>query len=183
MRERYVQIPAFTSPDRHIVSSTKAAGGFDAELAGSVFFSVCINSKGKPEHYAAGEYKLMPLPPDKATLFLAGNRGKAWFSLMAPGNLVLTVQDNGICSVHVRRVNTELATKEFLRVIYHYGKKKKLEEQELQKATLPYGTTLTRTFFLLENDGAHKQTAVLTVTDADSAPLQALMSINNNVIP
>lgn len=162
-----VSVPAFAATD------------FAAELAGQVFFSACVNSKGETSGYWVGEYKFVPLPAEKAALFLQGSEGQAWFSLMAPGNLVLTIHKNGLCSVHVRRVDTEAMTKEFTWVINYAWKGKKIEELEARTSTYPYGHSLTRSFLLSEVDGAKQQQAVITTSAAATAPLQALLSITN----
>lgn len=158
---------------------TSAAGDFAAEFAGQVFFSACINSKGNTSGYWLGEYKFVPLPTEKGALFLQDAEGQAWSSLMAPGNLVLTIHKTGLCSVHVRRVNTEAMTKEFTRVINYAWRDKKIEELGSSVSSHPYGESLTRSFLLSEVDGTKQQKAVFTISATIAAPLQALLSITN----
>lgn len=155
-----------------------AADDATAELAGHIFFSACVNSKGDPSSYWVGEYKFLPLPAEQTALFLRGE-GQAWSSQLAPGNLVLTVHKSGLCSVHVRRVDTEAMTKEFTWVLNYAWKGKKIEELEPSTASYPYGKSVTRRFLLSELDGTKQQRAVITTSAASDAPLQALLSITN----
>lgn len=79
-----------------------------------IYASLCL--KNLPNLQALRE-KLRPipsLPPEKATLFLAGNPGDAWSVPDKYGTFVLALPTGkNFCAVHVRRASTETAIKLF----------------------------------------------------------------------
>ena len=148
-----------------------------ADFAANLFFSICLIGKGNPDRpLEYPEFHLSQLRPDAEVMFLFGKPGKAWAANVSFGNFVVSITDDHLCSVHVRRVVASEATEVFLIALRHITSGGALEELPPEEKRLPYGKVITRSFVFLPADQSAFYSAVLSTTEAPDAPLQAIMS-------
>ncbi|MHB1188022.1 NMCC_0638 family (lipo)protein [Thiobacillus sp.] len=160
-------------------ASAEAGNDQKADFSGQLFFEQCIAGRGDAASITVrNDFSLVPLPDSKAKLFLNNQPGKAWTALVPFGNFVLTIHSHGLCSVHIRRVDSLAIKEAFLWVLnYTAGKSGKVEQISEEQLEQEYGLLHQYTYKVTGRDGFGSYNAVLSVTDSSMAPLQALMSI------
>jgi hypothetical protein len=148
-----------------------------AAFAANLFFSLCLIEKGNPDSPSRyPEFRLNRLRPDAEEMFLSGKPGKAWGANASFGNFVVSITDDRLCSVHVRRVAASKATEVFLLALKHITDGGAMQELPREEKNYPYGTVVTRSFAYLPKQQDAFYLAVLSTTDAPDAPVQAIMS-------
>lgn len=148
-----------------------------ADFAANLFFSICLIGKGNPENpLQYPEFSLSRLRPEAEAMFLYGKPGKAWAANVSFGNFVVSITDDHLCSVQVRRVVASEAEDVFLIAMKHITGKGAMEELPREEKILPYGKVVTRSFVFLPQDQNAFYSTVLSITESPDAPLQAIMS-------
>jgi len=149
-----------------------------AAFATSIFYSICVSNRGNPDRVSGyAEFNLVPLIPAARHHFLEGKSGKAWSAKVTSGQFVLTISDEGKCSVHVRRISTKEILAKFALLIKHIEKKGNVAELPKEEKTFSFGTVSTRYFMSYPNSKEAIFLLDIATSDALEAPSQAVMSI------
>jgi hypothetical protein len=99
--------------------SVEAGNDKSADYSVRLLFEKCIAEKADVNlinaFIASGnDFSLAQLPDSKAELFLNNAPGKAWGASVPFGSFVLSIRDNGLCSVHIRQVDSLAIKEKFL---------------------------------------------------------------------
>ena len=147
-------------------------------FAASIFHSICVIGRADPDRVSSySEFNLAPLTPSAQQHFLAGKSGKAWSAKTMSGQFVLTIADEGKCSVHVRRVSAKEMLSKFSLLIKHMEKKGKITELPKEEKIFGFGTVTTRYFLNYPNNKEAIYLLDIATSDAPDAPAQAVISI------
>lgn len=169
----------------HFQSSAFAIGNDrDADFAARLFFEQCIANQGNLTSINAdNDFHLAPLADSKAKPFLNNQAGKAWVALGTFDNFILTIHNNGLCSVHIRHVDSLAIKEAFLWDLnYIAGKSGEVAQTEDKQQRLNSGVLHQYSYQVFgEKFGAYKATLHSTASNAE--PLQAVMSIAPATLP
>jgi hypothetical protein len=158
--------------------SMATEGDNQANSFAKIYASLCLKNL---QDLRALREKLAPLPklpPDKAALFLSGRQGEAWPVPDKHGTFVLTLlTGKNFCAVHVRRANTETATRLFTALVANapFPITAKLVQDE-QTHTAASGAVHTLSYEWSVPIAPRKMLFTLTTAPSESAGLQVLGS-------
>ncbi|MEK7810672.1 MAG: hypothetical protein AAB278_02515 [Pseudomonadota bacterium] len=150
----------------------------NADFAARLFFEQCIAFHANPTSINAdNDFHLAPLAASKAKPFLNNQTGKAWEALGTFGNFVLTIHDNGLCSVHIRHVDSIAIKEAFLWDLnYIAGKSGEVTQTDDKQLKFKYGLLHQYSYQVFgEKFGAY--IATLHSTTNNTEQFQAVMSI------
>ncbi len=153
-------------------------GENQASSFANIYASLCLKHLNNLE-VLREKLKPMPkLPPEKASLFLAGNAGDAWPVPDKHGTYVLVLPaGKDICAVHVRRADTEAAKKQFENLVANAPSPliaKQVRNDQTQTAV--NGPTQTVAYEWSAPNAPRKMLFTLTTAPSEEAQLQVLGS-------
>lgn len=153
-------------------------GEDQASSFANIYASLCMKNLSNLE---ALREKLKPvpkLPPEKAAMFLAGDLGDAWPVPDKHGAFVLALPNGkNLCTVYVRRANTEAAKKWFTGLVANAPSPLvAVQVKNEQAKTTANGQTETVSYEWSVPNATRKMLFTLTTASSDNAQLQVLGS-------
>ena len=144
----------------------------------NIYASLCLKNLTNLEALREKLKPMPKLPPEIATMFLAGNPGDAWPVPDKHGTFVLALPSGmNFCAVHVLRANTEAAKKLFASLVANAPSPliaKQVKNEQAQTAA--NGQTQTISYEWSVPNAARKMLFTLTTASSDTAQLQVLGS-------
>lgn len=146
-------------------------------FAMNVFHSVCLLGKGDaalPAQYP--EYRLRELLPEAQAQFLRSRPGKVWAAQVPYGNFAVVITEDRECSVYVRRIAQRVALGRFEFTLRNFAQKGTLKEEPPVSKPVPHVQMDTRSFSLVSDFDATPYMAVISTSESEQAPLQAIFT-------
>lgn len=164
-----------------LVANTAMAGSEGENQADSfanIYASLCLKHMNNLDALREKLKPMPKLPPEKASHFLAGNAGDAWPVPDKYGTFVLALPtEKNICTVYVRRADTEAAKKQFANLVANAPSPlvaKLVRNEEIQTAA--NGPTQTVAYEWSVPNAPRKMLFTLTTAPSETAQLQVLGS-------
>lgn len=119
---------------------------------------------------------LIKFPKDKQGQFISVEDGSAWAPPSKVGNMVFTLHKNGMCSLHVRKVDSEDINFEYDKLIGFLKSQKGFKQSDrVQENTTP--TANFRYNKLISNDGRKNIQVAVTTDSSARSGRQALLTL------
>ncbi|OCR26203.1 hypothetical protein AFK24_05820 [Pseudomonas syringae] len=153
-------------------------GDDQANAFAKIYASLCLQNLQNLEGLREKLKPMPKLPPDKAALFLAGNQGDAWPVPDKYGTFVLALPSGkNFCSVHVRKANTETATRLFTAMVSNAPAPLTVKQVKNEQAkSTTNGQIQTVAYEWSVPNATRKMLFTLTTASSESAQLQVLGS-------
>ena len=144
----------------------------------NIYASLCLKHLNNLEALREKLKPMPKLPPEKASLFLAGDAGDAWPVPDKHGTFVLALPaGKNVCTVHVRRADTVAAKKQFENFVANAPSPlvaKQVRNDQTQTAV--NGPTQTVAYEWSVPNSPRKMLFTLTTAPSEAAQLQVLGS-------
>lgn len=162
------------------VFSQESAASSAALYAISLFGEGCFKTSGKPEEVSAWAKKagLTELSETDRKSFLAGRSGKAWAPDNTAGNFVISVADNGFCTVYAYKVNAQALKELYLGFLPGPATKLTVEKKIDGVKKTPKGDLYTLAHEIGQPEAPFRITTALSTSDNDQAPMQGILSLS-----
>lgn len=158
--------------------SIASEGADQAQSFANIYASLCMRNLSNLEALREKLKPLPKLPPEKAAHFLAGNPGDAWPVPDKHGTFVLALPSGkNLCTVHVRRADTEAARKLFAGLVSNAPSPLVARQvRNEQTQTTASGQTKTLAYEWSAPNAPRRMLFTITTAASETAPLQVLAS-------
>ena len=150
-------------------------GESQAAAFANIYLSLCLKHLNNLEALREKLKPMPKLPPEKAALFLPSDGGDAWPVPDKTGTFVLALPaGKKICSVYVRKVDTEAAKKQFSGLVATAPAPLVVKQVKNDRAgTIANGQTETVAYEWSTPNAPRKMLFILTTASSETAQIQA----------
>lgn len=145
-----------------------------------LFKTACFNNAGNPQNIAtwAESAVLLKMSDEQSKPFFPVSAGKAWGATNAIGNFVVSLSDAGLCTVYARKAKAALLKELYLAFLPKPETGMVVEKKVDETKPRPNGDMYTIGHMISRKDASFAITTVLSTSESDLAPMQAIISLS-----